>query len=666
MWRLVLKSRKRFGVILALLLLSFSTNHLAGFEVNVARDFGFDPIESTSYLQAAFNSGASRVIVPNVGQDWVVSPLQFRSNQEVVFEAGTTVSAKLGAFPSTRSSLFTAHGVSNLSLSGYGATFRMQKDEYTSGEWRHALSLLSVSDVTVKGLTFADSGGDGIYVGDAGSATLANFSQNVLIEDTISQNNRRQGISVISAKNLTIRNVVLNNTNGTAPAAGIDFEPDSAAHRLESINIDGLTISGNHGNGIIIYPWDLGATSPPISIDISNVRIQDSGHHGIAIAGSRNGDLRGHVTVRNATVTDVGGAGIFVYDRSAEEFAIAFEKVVLTDTHQGYPDDFAGPKINDPAPIVYYMRKGHPAEVVGGIRFEDVTVNDHALRPYFVYEDHRDDSASFEQITGNFVVRNPYGLISPEVSISADATWQWTPFVRQGFEAREGFQKGSALGQQDWYRPSNFAVGSSEIVGANEIGGSPASQILKITASGDTRIARSLGPDPIDTPLAVSVELAYGQIGNELALSGMYITDNDNAFSGVIFGFRKHDDVVHFAYRNGQTFLDLPTAIPAQEDTFYRFLATIDPASATFTLLVTDLNGKVLGSITDVSARFGVRQYQYVTLNVFGGTVGDILYVNNLLIAPAPIPVPEPRGLSSLGISVPLVAFWRRRQKRRP
>ena len=58
--------------------------------------WGFDPEDATDELQAAIDSGARRLIVPNMRSDWVVRPIQLASNQEIIFERGTVISAKRG------------------------------------------------------------------------------------------------------------------------------------------------------------------------------------------------------------------------------------------------------------------------------------------------------------------------------------------------------------------------------------------------------------------------------------------------------------------------------------------------------------------------------------------------------------------------------------------
>ena len=48
--------------------------------------WGFDPEDATDSLQAAIDSGVSRLIIPNVGQEWVVRPLTLRSNLELILK----------------------------------------------------------------------------------------------------------------------------------------------------------------------------------------------------------------------------------------------------------------------------------------------------------------------------------------------------------------------------------------------------------------------------------------------------------------------------------------------------------------------------------------------------------------------------------------------------
>ncbi len=80
--------------------------------------WGFDAEDATPCLQAAIDSGVPTLIVEDMGQPWIVTPITLVSNQEIVFEEGVEVLAKRGEFHSPNASLFRASNVENLILRG--------------------------------------------------------------------------------------------------------------------------------------------------------------------------------------------------------------------------------------------------------------------------------------------------------------------------------------------------------------------------------------------------------------------------------------------------------------------------------------------------------------------------------------------------------------------
>ena len=56
--------------------------------------WGFDAEDATEALQAAIDSGARRVVVPNMGSDWIVGPIRLAGHQELFLERGVVVSAR--------------------------------------------------------------------------------------------------------------------------------------------------------------------------------------------------------------------------------------------------------------------------------------------------------------------------------------------------------------------------------------------------------------------------------------------------------------------------------------------------------------------------------------------------------------------------------------------
>ena len=124
-----------------------------------------------------------------------MTPLTLVSNQEIIFQPESLL-AKRGEYSGGNDTVLTAREVENVILRGPGATIRMWSEDYanpdlyTSAEWRHCPQLRGATNVEVHGLTLAESGGDGIYLG-IGSEGETNL--NITIRDVVCDDNYRQG-----------------------------------------------------------------------------------------------------------------------------------------------------------------------------------------------------------------------------------------------------------------------------------------------------------------------------------------------------------------------------------------------------------------------------------------------------------------------------------------
>ena len=269
-----------------------------------ASTFGYNTIDATAALQAAIDSG-SNVYVPNMGSDWIVAPIHLtQSNQEILFESGVTIAAKQGEFMGTDDSLFRAARVSNVKMTGYGATFRMRKSDYVQspypdGEWRMGILLQSVDGFDIRGMRIEDTGGDGIYIG---SSSPSEFSNDVVIKDVVLNNNLRQGISVISARNVLIDNAIISVTNGKYPASGIDFEPNFATQRIENVTVRNSIIQANDNWGIL---FATGNNELPLSVTVENVTILNNGRDGIKLT-----EIEPGVTIKDSLLINNAEYGL--------------------------------------------------------------------------------------------------------------------------------------------------------------------------------------------------------------------------------------------------------------------------------------------------------------------------------------------------------------------
>lgn len=272
--------------------------------------WGFKEEDSTAALQSAISSKAKKIVVPNMGKPWVVETIWLESDKEIVFEKGTVLAAKPGAFRERTAALFRAVNKKNITLIGYGAELIMRKQDYMEppyekAEWRHCISIQGCQNVKIYGLRLASSGGDGIYIGRGLGENHVPKSDNIHIKDVVCDQNYRQGISIISASNLLIENCIFQHTQGIPPQAGIDFEPNNPDEVLENCKVRYCTISDNFGFGIAIYLPALNKDSKHVSIEIEKCQILRNKHWAVFIAGkdTKNlGDPRGSILINNSKI----------------------------------------------------------------------------------------------------------------------------------------------------------------------------------------------------------------------------------------------------------------------------------------------------------------------------------------------------------------------------
>lgn len=304
-------------------------------------EFGYDPADSTRFLQAALDSGARTVVLDRRAGPWVTLPLLVRSNTEVVVEPGVELVAKRGEFRGVRDYLFTLHGVTNVTLrGGEGSTFRMwkadyQKPPYERSEWRYTLRIVRSANVVVENMRFEESGGDGIVVGGN--------SRNVTIRNCVCDRNHRQGLSICSGENVLVENCVFSNTSGTAPEAGVDFEPDLPDEKLVNCMLRNCLSVGNAGDGYDVVPHQLRARSAPVSVTLENCTAT-SNRHSVLICTNRRGheDFPGGlIRIKGCSFRDSRGAGVQIRQMPLGGPRMVFEDCVVSNSGCGKAPDLA-------------------------------------------------------------------------------------------------------------------------------------------------------------------------------------------------------------------------------------------------------------------------------------------------------------------------------------
>lgn len=339
-------------------------------------------------FQTALNSTAANGQTLEIpAGNYNISPLSFPDNSSVFVDAGVIVTANSGYGDGVK---MLNIGSSNVTIRGAGAAvsvFHMRKAEYTSGEWRHCMDIEGASNVTISGISCNDSGGDGLY--------LAN-STNVTIEDCIFNNNRRQGSSITGRVNhIFYLRDHFTNTNGTAPQSGIDIEPNDPGGFLLDVNIDDCYTDGNAGDGLMISPWLMNATSTPISITV--LRHHSTGNARYGYVGI-NGDVGrpsplsstdstnapGQILIQDSFSDQNGSAGAAGRFYSANGANLMFLNLTVTNPHVNGPDQPYGS-----SGAVELVRGGGGTNLMGNVHFLNIHIaitngkSDH----YFDFED---------------------------------------------------------------------------------------------------------------------------------------------------------------------------------------------------------------------------------------------------------------------------------------
>ena len=91
----------------------------------------------------------------------------------------------------------------------------------------HLIRFQGVTDSSIVDVTVKNGLADGLLI--ASDETNVTTSKRIRLDNVVSDNNYRQGMSVAGVDHMTVTNSTFSNTNGQAPEAGVDLEPDAVA-----------------------------------------------------------------------------------------------------------------------------------------------------------------------------------------------------------------------------------------------------------------------------------------------------------------------------------------------------------------------------------------------------------------------------------------------------
>lgn len=287
------------------------------------------PSMTSTQIQNLLNNGGSfKFTKGTYNLDFLipfVTPtcLDIQSNTKLEFEKGTILTLP----PNSLDTYYILQIVGKDNVTIIGGKIQGERVGHTgsTGEWGYGIRLVGSTNVRIDDTIITNCWGDGISIGNVDINSVSTPCKGIYLNHVICDNNRRQGISVGGVDGLYMDHCRLINTNGTAPASGIDFEPDIPQGILRNIYVNDLYTENNQGVGVSIVPGNLDQTSAPISIHIKNHSDKGS-NNGVLIVGVVGKQFDGIIEVINPYYQNNVGNGVRIYQWDVGMPAILIDK----------------------------------------------------------------------------------------------------------------------------------------------------------------------------------------------------------------------------------------------------------------------------------------------------------------------------------------------------
>ncbi len=133
----------------------------------------------------------------------------------------------------------------NVMISGGRIVGERYEHSGKMGEWGMGIGIYDSSDIIITGVSISECWGDGIYIGSHHEYVLPAGCNNITIEKCNLRNNRRNNLSIVCGKYVSVDQCSFDYANGTAPEYGIDIETNYSKNPCEYITISNSDFYGN-------------------------------------------------------------------------------------------------------------------------------------------------------------------------------------------------------------------------------------------------------------------------------------------------------------------------------------------------------------------------------------------------------------------------------------
>lgn len=260
-------------------------------------------VDYTDIIQHVINT-QNNIAFPNFPILINEKGLSLKSDSKLIFKEKSLLVLKPNNLRSY--SIISIKNKKNIKM--YFPKIRGDRKKHLSkdGEWGMGISIYGSDNIKIINPQISECWGDGIYV----SNTQSSISNNILIQSPLLDYNRRNGLTIVGGKNITISSPIVSNTIGNNPMSGIDIEPNKNGGIVDDIIIKDF-ISFNNGNS----GFQVGLSRSPdnkdkeINILVSNF-ISDLNPYGIILGGfytSYDNNIKkinGNIVLKNVTLNN--------------------------------------------------------------------------------------------------------------------------------------------------------------------------------------------------------------------------------------------------------------------------------------------------------------------------------------------------------------------------
>jgi hypothetical protein len=222
-------------------------------------------LDDTASLQAAINAlpaGGTLRFPARVYRIRADVGLNLKSGITLDLGKATLVAANV---TNARCRIFTIDGDRGVTIAGG----TLVGSRTGAPQWGVGILASDAQDLVIQGVTLRSFYTDGILL------TGNHGCRRVAIRNTVSEGNRRSGMSVVAASDLSVEASVFRGSVGQSPEAGVNCEPNAGGD-VARLRFQGSTFEGNHGIGLYVHRG-LGKSASAATVAQNLVRNNDQG-----------------------------------------------------------------------------------------------------------------------------------------------------------------------------------------------------------------------------------------------------------------------------------------------------------------------------------------------------------------------------------------------------